>query len=225
MSISKDLLKIKSQISEGVKLVAVSKTKPNESILEAYSTGHRIFGENKVQELVDKFEKLPKDIEWHYIGHLQTNKVKYLVPFVHLIHGVDSMKLLEVINKEAKKTEQEINCLLQIKIAQEDSKFGLSQTEVEAILVSDKFKQFENVKIIGLMGMATYSSDEELIRKEFRVLYTIFNQLKNNYFKENSEFKEISMGMSHDYLIAMEEGATLVRIGSSIFGERIYSNK
>jgi pyridoxal phosphate enzyme (YggS family) len=223
MSVAGDIIKIKNQIPEDVTLVAVSKTKPYDVILEAYRTGHRIFGENKVQELVDKHEHLPKDIEWHFIGHLQTNKVKYLVPFIHLIHGIDSMKLLSVVNKEGAKLNRIIDCLLQIRIAREETKFGLSEAEAEEILKDAEFREFKNVRIKGLMGMATYTDDMELVRTEFRKLSTIFNTLSMNYFAGDTEFNELSMGMSHDYAIAIEEGATLIRIGSSIFGERNYT--
>ncbi len=222
MSIAEDLLEIKGQLPEQVRLVAVSKTKPCEDILEAYHAGHRIFGENKVQEITDKYAELPKDIEWHFIGHLQTNKVKFIAPFVHLLHGVDSLKLLRVIDKEARKNERRIDCLLQMKIAREESKFGLTEMEVEALLCSDEFQDMKNIRITGVMGMATYTSDMALVRNEFRKLYSIFNTLQEKYFSEQKDFREISMGMSHDYQIAIEEGATLVRIGSSIFGERNY---
>lgn len=213
---------IKKKLPKRVKLVAVSKTKSNEDILEAYNTGQKIFGENKVQELVGKFNLLPKDIEWHFIGHPQTNKVKYIAPFVQLIHGVDSLKLLKVIDAEAKKNDREIKCLLQFHIAEEETKFGLTLIEAREILESKEFKSFNNVIVAGVMGMATYTENEGQIRKEFRVLNVIFNTLKNEYFSDDKNFNEISMGMSDDYHFAIEEGSTLIRVGSKIFGERNY---
>lgn len=213
---------IENEIPSNVKLIAVSKTKPVETILEAYQSGHKIFGENKVQELVDKYEKLPKDIEWHMIGHMQSNKVKYIAPFVKLIHGVDSFKLLKIINKEAEKNNRVIDCLLQFHIAKEETKFGLDLVEVQGFMESDKFKDLKNINLVGVMGMATFTENEEQIRSEFKELVYIFNQLKSNYFSEES-FKEISMGMSGDYKIAIEEGATMVRIGSLLFGARNYT--
>ena len=203
-----------------VTLVAVSKTKPNEDILKAYSVGQRIFGENKVQELVNKFEELPKDIEWHMIGHLQTNKVKYIAPFIHLIHSIDSIKLLKEVNKEAKKNNRTIKCLLQFHIAQETTKFGFSLDEVKDFLSSEDFIELNNIELCGVMGMATFSEDKELVRDEFQLLHNIFHIIKSHYFKFNHTFKEISMGMSDDYELAMEEGSTMVRIGSTLFGGR-----
>ena len=223
MLIAKNLDQIKKSIPESVRLVAVSKTQAVETILEAYDAGHRIFGENKVQELISKYEQLPKDIEWHMIGHLQTNKVKFVAPFVHLIHGVDSLKLLKVINQEGARVKRIIRCLLQIKIAREETKFGLSENEAEAILESSDIITFRNVRISGLMGMATYTDDTSIIRSEFKNLNTIFKKLQKKYFSSDPEFKELSMGMSHDYPIAIEEGATYIRVGSSIFGERNYT--
>jgi pyridoxal phosphate enzyme (YggS family) len=219
-SISKNLKKIKEQLPEGVTLVAVSKTKPAEMILEAYNCGQRIFGENKVQELVEKEEKLPKDIEWHMIGHLQRNKVKYIAPFVSLIHGVDSLRLLQTINKEADKNERAISCLLQIHIASEETKFGLDKKELFDLLRNEDFRTFQNVKIKGLMGMATFSDDQSKVASEFRILKNLFFETKNEFFKDDEDFSVISMGMSGDYEIAVDEGSTMVRIGSSIFGER-----
>ncbi|HAF28906.1 MAG TPA: YggS family pyridoxal phosphate-dependent enzyme [Bacteroidales bacterium] len=210
-----------NEIPSNVKLIAVSKTKSVETILEAYQSGHRIFGENKVQELVDKYHALPKDIEWHMIGHVQSNKVKYIAPFVSLIHGVDSFKLLQVINKEGEKKKRKINCLLQFHIAKEETKFGLDLVEANEFLSSEEFENLKNVCICGVMGMATYTEDLDLIRSEFKELVYIFNQLKNTYLP-NSDFTEISMGMSGDYKIAIEEGATMVRIGSLLFGARNY---
>lgn len=202
------------------KLVAVSKTKPVEQILDMYHQGQRIFGENRVQELVDKQAVLPKDIQWHAIGHLQTNKVKYIAPFVSLIHSVDSLKLLQEINKQAARNERSIDCLLQIKIAAEDSKFGLSEEDAQNLLNNPSFQQMQNVRIIGIMGMATFTDDHVQVRKEFRRLKSCFEQLKLDFFPTQSSFKEISMGMSGDYQIAQEEGSTMVRIGSLLFGAR-----
>ncbi len=220
MDIGKNIVAIKHTLPERVKLVAVSKTQSPEIIMEAYNAGHRVFGENKVQELVGKFETLPKDIEWHFIGHLQSNKVKYLVSFAHLIHGVDSFKLLQTINKEARKTDRIIPCLLQFHIAKEETKFGLSEEEALEIVQSEAFADLKNVTVAGVMGMATFTDDETRIRSEFRLLKGIFDRLKKDFFSEKPEFKDISMGMSDDYLIAVEEGSTIVRIGSNIFGAR-----
>ncbi|TAJ13639.1 YggS family pyridoxal phosphate-dependent enzyme [Marinilabiliaceae bacterium JC017] len=225
MAISDTIKQIKAEIGEGAQLVAVSKTKPIEAIEAAYKGGQRIFGENKVQELVDKYESLPKDIEWHMIGHLQTNKVKFIAPFVSLIHGVDSFKLLRVINNEGIKNNRVISCLLQVHIAEEESKFGLSKAEIDELLSCDEFKELTNISIKGLMGMATFTSDMVRVRNEFRQLADFFKELKRDYFTEQSDFKEISMGMSGDYKIAVEEGSTLVRVGSLIFGERQYLNE
>jgi len=209
MNIKENILKISNTIPKSVQLVAVSKTKPLKLIKEAYQTGQRIFGENKVQELVEKASNLPSDIQWHMIGHLQTNKVKFIAPFVSLIHGVDSEKLLLEINKRAQQHNRTIPCLLQIHIAQESTKFGLNKIEAENLLKTP----LSNVEIKGLMGMATFTKDEQQIRQEFKTLRTIFEQLKSNY-----QLSILSMGMSGDYSIAIEEGSTMVRIGSSIFG-------
>jgi pyridoxal phosphate enzyme (YggS family) len=222
MSISENLNKIRRSLPGQVQLVAVSKTKPADLLLEAYQHGQRAFGENKVQEMVAKYEVLPKDIEWHFIGHLQTNKVKYIAPFVHLIHGVDSFKLLKSVDKEAIKVNRVIPCLLQFHVAEEETKFGFSMEEAVEMLKSIEFKQLKNVCISGVMGMATYTEDENQIRKEFSHLHEIFNHLKTVYFPGLPYFKEISMGMSGDYLLAVEEGSSMVRIGSTIFGERYY---
>ena len=222
MSIAENIDQIKANLPKNVQLVAVSKTKPAKFLMEAYNRGQRAFGENKVQEMVWKYEELPKDIEWHFIGHLQSNKVKYIASFVHLIHGVDSFKLLKAIDAEAKKTGRIIPCLIQFHIAEEETKFGLSMEEAADILNSAEFKMLENVQLSGVMGMATYTDDENQIRKEFACLKNYFEKLKSDYFSEASEFREISMGMSGDYRIAVEEGSTMVRIGSTIFGERQY---
>jgi pyridoxal phosphate enzyme (YggS family) len=223
MSIAENINNVKASLPAHVQLVAVSKTKPAELLMEAYHRGQRAFGENKVQELVWKQEQLPKDIEWHFIGHLQTNKVKYIAPFVHLIHGVDSFKLLKAINQDAKKNDRIISCLLQFHIAEEETKFGFSLDEVLELLHTEEFIELDHLSIAGVMGMATYTEDETQIRKEFRLLKTIFDTLKNDFFSESSVFCEISMGMSGDYSIAVEEGSTMVRIGSTIFGERNYN--
>lgn len=220
--IAEKLQEIKQEIPGDVTLVAVSKTKPNEAIMEAYNAGQRIFGENKVQELTQKHEDLPKDIEWHMIGHLQSNKVKYIAPFVALIHGVDSFKLLKEINKQGAKNNRIINVLMQFHIAREESKFGLSLDEAQNILSSDEFLAMHNINISGVMGMATFTQNEEQIQEEFRTLENYFHVLKSHFFKFNNNFKEISMGMSGDYQIAIEEGSTMIRVGSSIFGARNY---
>lgn len=222
MSIAENIDRIKSILPGHVQLIAVSKTKPASFILEAYNHGQKAFGENKVQEMADKYEELPKDIEWHFIGHLQSNKIKYIAPFVHLIHGVDSFKLLKAIDLEAIKVKRIIPCLLQFHIAEEETKFGLSIVEAIEMLNSDEFKSLKNIQISGVMGMATYTDEENQIRKEFACLKTYFDRLKMNYFADINEFKDISMGMSGDYLIAIDEGSTMIRIGSNIFGERNY---
>ncbi|MEM8524194.1 MAG: YggS family pyridoxal phosphate-dependent enzyme [Bacteroidota bacterium] len=200
-------------------LVAVSKTKPNAAILELYEQGQRDFGENRVQELTDKYESLPKDIRWHAIGHLQTNKVKYIAPFVHLIHSVDSLKVLKEINKQAARNERVIQVLLQFKIAEEDTKYGLTLADAKQLL-ENSYEVLKNVRIVGVMGMATFTNDKTQVRNEFQQLKHIFDQLKAHYFAEQDDFKEVSMGMSGDYKIATEEGSTMVRIGSLLFGAR-----
>jgi PLP dependent protein len=203
-----------------VKLVAVSKTKSEEEILEIYHAGHRLFGENKVQELLPKYEDLPKDIEWHLIGHLQSNKVKYIAPFVGMIHSVDSLKLLKTINKEALKNNRTIKCLLQFHIAEEETKFGLDIEEAAEILSSEEFKELKNIEICGVMGMATFTDDLEKVRREFKNLKSVFGLLKKAFFADQSNFSEISMGMSDDYQVAIKEGSTIIRVGSAIFGSR-----
>jgi pyridoxal phosphate enzyme (YggS family) len=202
------------------KLIAVTKTKPVDMLLEAYEAGCKMFGENKVQEMVNKYEVLPKNIEWHLIGHLQTNKVKYIAPFVSLIHSIDSFKLLQEVNKQAQKANRTIPCLLQIHIAEEENKFGLSYEEAEALLQMPELTKMQHVKICGLMGMATFTENRAQIRKEFRGLKTFFDKLKNQSMPLNVEIHELSMGMSGDYPIAIEEGSTLIRVGNSIFGAR-----
>jgi pyridoxal phosphate enzyme (YggS family) len=222
MNVGENLLKIKQDIPDHVKLIAVSKTKPDEMVLDAYAAGQRYFGENKVQDLVAKQPRLPNDIQWHYIGHLQTNKVKFLVPFVSMIESVDRMKVLREIDKQAEKVNRVIPCLLQFHIAEEETKFGLDMDEAKALLESEAYGKMQNIRLAGVMGMATYTDDEDQIRREFRLLREIFKQLKVMYFAEDDDFGEISMGMSGDYKIAIEEGSTMVRIGSSIFGARNY---
>ena len=214
---------IQKSIPNEVTLVAVSKTKPVSELQEVYDAGHRVFGENKVQEMVEKYEEMPKDIQWHMIGHLQRNKVKYIVPFVELIHGVDSLKLLKEIEKQARKIERKVNVLLQFHIAEEDTKFGFDWKEVEEALNSEIFKSFQFINIVGVMGMATFTEDERQIRREFKQLKTYFEKLKERYFSSQTDFKVISMGMSGDYELAIEEGSTMVRVGSKIFGERNYA--
>ena len=219
MSISENILKIKSKLPQEVTLVAVSKTKPLSYLLEAYDTGQRIFGENKIQEMVSKYNEMPKDIAWHMIGHIQRNKVKYMAPFVSLIHGVDSLRLLAEINKQALKNNRIIECLLQVKIATEESKFGLSENEVLNLLASEEIKTFQNIKIIGLMGMATFTNNQEQLQKEFEILKCIFDNL-THLNSTNYNLKTLSMGMSDDYPIAIKNGSTMIRVGSSIFGKR-----
>jgi pyridoxal phosphate enzyme (YggS family) len=219
--ITGNIRRLKLQIPPTVRLVAVSKTKPVSDILEAYSTGHKIFGENRVQELLSKKDQLPRDIEWHLIGHLQSNKVKYIVPFISMIQSVDTFKLLKVINGEAKEVNRIVDCLLQFHIAKEETKFGFSMDEVVGMIESPEFRLLDSVRICGVMGMATFTVNSDQVREEFRDLTGCFRTLKEKYFTENKYFTEISMGMSGDFRIAIEEGSTMVRIGSIIFGERI----
>jgi pyridoxal phosphate enzyme (YggS family) len=218
--IKEQLSKINEVIAPNVLLIAVSKTKPNEDLLEAYDAGQRHFGENKVQELCEKWNSLPKDIHWHIIGHLQTNKVKYIAEFIHLIHAVDSLKLLQEIDKQAKKHERIIPCLLQFHIAKEESKFGLSISEAEDLLQTSVYATLTNIRIAGVMGMASFVDDEKQITNEFNELAHIYSTLKNNCFKDVDSFREISMGMSGDYPIAIKAGSTMIRVGSTIFGGR-----
>lgn len=223
MSIAENIKQVLSELPDGVRLVAVSKFHPNEAIKEAYSAGQRVFGESKVQEMTAKYESLPKDIEWHFIGHLQTNKVKYIVPYVSMIHAVDSYKLLAEINKQAAKCGRTIPCLLEIHIAQEDSKFGFTFQECRDMLKAGEWQSLTHVDICGVMGMATNTDNEAQVYHEFETIYHFFEELKSTYFKAaSSSFKEVSMGMSHDYPLAIRAGSTLVRIGSKIFGERNY---
>jgi len=219
MSIRENLLNIKATLPPHVTLVAVSKTKPISDLMQAHEAGQRVFGENKIQEMTEKWEQMPKDIEWHMIGHIQSNKVKYMAPYVSLIHGVDSLKLLEEINKQAQKNNRIIECLLQLHIAEEETKFGLNEEELKELLQSEIFKNLKNIKIIGLMGMATFTENQTQIRKEFQHLKTIFD--KNvQPTTHNRQLTTLSMGMSGDYQLAIECGSTMVRIGSSIFGGR-----
>ena len=220
MSIQQNIHEIRTHLPAHVSLVCVSKFNPNSSILEAYECGERIFGESKVQELCGKYETLPKDIIWHFIGHLQTNKIKIIVPFVSLIHGVDSYKLLEEINKQAFKVGTIVNCLLQVHIAKEETKFGFSAEELLETMAVGSWKNLQNIQIWGLMGMATYTDNQEQIHQEFKGLKTLFDKVKEGYFGDNEMFSTLSMGMSDDFQIAIEEGSTAVRVGSKIFGSR-----
>ncbi|UKJ05855.1 YggS family pyridoxal phosphate-dependent enzyme [Solitalea lacus] len=221
MSISANINDFKKQLGAvNVKLIAVSKTQPIEKIQEAYDAGQKIFGENQVQEMVEKHELLPRDIEWHLIGHLQTNKVKYIAPFVNLIHSVDSLKLLQEINKQAQKNNRVIDCLFQVYIADEETKYGLGYDELIELLRSDEYAQLKNIRMVGVMGIATNTNNQKQIKEEFYELATLFKGLKQAFFRDKPEFAEISMGMSGDYLTAIEQGSTMIRVGSAIFGER-----
>jgi pyridoxal phosphate enzyme (YggS family) len=217
--IKDNLERIKNKLGKDTTLVAVSKTKPNEDIMEAYDSGHRDFGENKIQDMTDKYEALPKDIRWHMIGHVQRNKVKYMAKYVHLIHAVDSPRLLKEINKRAKNEDRQIQCLLQLKIAEEDSKYGLDKDALLEILKGEALKNYEHVKVVGLMGMATFTDDEAQVHREFTQLENLYTELKDEY-----NFNTLSMGMSGDYQLALEHNTTMVRIGSKIFGKRDYDN-
>lgn len=222
-NIRDNITEIETEIKHyGAKLIAVSKTKPQAVIQEAYDSGHRHFGENKAQEMTEKYENLPKDIYWHMIGHLQRNKVKYIAPYVHLIHGVDSLKLLQEINKEASKNERIIQCLLQVHIAMETNKFGFDEKELTALLNQEELEQLQHIQIIGLMGMATFTNDVGQIKSEFKNLKNLFDHFSLNYNFSNFHLSELSMGMSGDYKIALECGSTMIRVGSSIFGSRNY---
>lgn len=218
MTISENLKNLKKALPKDVTLVAVSKTKPVSDLMEAYHAGQRVFGENKIQEMEAKWQEMPEDVEWHMIGHVQRNKVKYMAPFVSLIHAVDSLKLLKEINKEAIKNNRTINCLLQIKIAEEESKFGMDEADAASLLASEAFKKLQNIKIVGLMGMATFTDDERQISEEFQKLKDVFEKFKI----QDPRFEILSMGMSGDYKIAIEHGSNMVRVGSAIFGERNY---
>lgn len=224
MSVENNIKKYREILKPfGAQLIAVSKTKPKEDLLQAYNIGQRAFGENKVQELTEKAEALPKDIQWHMIGHLQRNKVKYIAPFVHLIHAVDSERLLKEIDKQAAKNDRVIPCLLQVFIAKEESKFGFSEEELLDFLKSEAFKDLKHIKVVGLMGMATNTDDMQRVKNEFTGLKALFDQIKNEINSENLEMKELSMGMTNDYQVACETGSTMVRIGSAIFGGRNYN--
>lgn len=219
----KNIESIRPLIPDGVRLVAVSKTKPAAMIQDAYSVGQRLFGENIALEMRDKHAQLPDDIEWHFIGHLQTNKIKYIIPYVTLIHSIDSLPLLQAVNKEAAKHDRQVDCLLQFHIATEETKFGLDRAEADELM--QHYGELPNVRIVGVMGMATNTDNKEQVRSEFRNLHTIFSDLKAKYFADRPEFRELSMGMSHDWQIAVEEGSTLIRLGSTLFGARDYGVK
>ena len=223
MTIAEQIKNITSSLPATTRLIAVSKTKPIENIQEAYDAGQRVFGENKALEMRDKHEALPKDIEWHFIGHLQTNKIKYIIPYVSLIHSIDSLNLLKKVNKEATKKDRRVDCLLQFHIAQEETKFGLSYDEAIQLLTSAEYKQMENIRIVGVMGMATFTDNNNQVSAEFATLRDIFDRLKKEYFTTEDSFCELSMGMSDDYPLAIEQGSTLVRVGSAIFGKRNYN--
>ena len=223
MSIADNLKQVLAELPQGVRLVAVSKFHPNEAIEEAYQAGQRIFGESKVQEMTAKYESLPKDIEWHFIGHLQSNKIKYMIPYVAMIHGIVTYKLLAEVNKQAGKAGRTVNCLLQIHVAQEETKFGFSPEECREMLDAGEWKALAHVRICGLMGMASNTDNIEQINGEFRLLSSLFKEIKENWFADSDVFRELSMGMSHDYHEAIASGSTLVRVGSKIFGEREYN--
>lgn len=225
MGIAENISRLRIKIPEHVTLVAVSKTMPVALIQEAYDAGHRVFGENRVQEMIEKRDHLPQDVEWHLIGHLQTNKVKYIAPFVSLIHSVDSLKLLSEINREAARANRKIDCLLQLRIAREESKFGLQFEDAIQILNAAEYKNFQHIRLTGVMGMATFTDDEQQIRAEFQMLARHFEELKARYFPGDGAFRELSMGMSDDYELAMDTGSTMVRIGTLIFGERNYKRE
>lgn len=220
MNIEENINKIKKAIPANTRLVAVSKFHDTDQILEAYNSGHKIFGESRVQELIDKQPHLPKDIEWHFVGRLQRNKVQFLVPFIDCIHSVDSARLLRRIEQQAARVDRVIPCLLQMHIAEEDSKTGFSEEECWEFLLSDEWRQFKHIQLSGVMGMATFTEEESIVRKEFKNLSAFFHKVKEHFFADSPEFKEISMGMSSDYSIAVEEGSTIIRVGSNIFGER-----
>jgi hypothetical protein len=217
MAIAENLKQILKEIDDKATLVAVTKNRPLEEIKALYSAGYRVFGENRVQDLVEKFELLPKDIQWHLIGHLQTNKVKYIAPFVKLIHSVDSLKLLQTIAKEGQKNNRIIPCLLQFHVAEEETKFGLDWEEAKLLLGSNEYQSLENVKVVGIMGMASNTDNQEQVAKEFETLSRFFQILKKDYFEKDEGFKELSMGMSGDYLLAIQKGSTMVRVGSALF--------
>ncbi len=219
-NITENYHKIKEEIPKDVKLIVISKTKTESDILEVYNCGHRFFGESKVQELTPKAEKLPKDIEWHLVGHLQRNKVKYIAPFISMIHSVDSFKLLKEVNKRAGNNDRIINCLLQMHIAEESTKFGMTSEELNELLSRPEFSSLKNINVCGLMGMATFTDDKNQVKKEFKSLYNTFLSTKEKFFSTKPDFKELSMGMTDDYQVGIEEGSTMVRIGTAIFGKR-----
>ena len=219
--VAQNIQNIRTLIPQGVRLVAVSKTKPSSMIQQAYDAGQRNFGENKALEMRDKHQVLPADIQWHFIGHLQTNKIKYIIPYVSLIHSIDSLPLLQAVDKEAVKHQRIVDCLLQFHIAQEETKFGLDLAEAEQLL--SHYGELSHVRLVGVMGLATNTDDQDQVRREFRNLHSIFDDLQARYFHDNPSFKEISMGMSHDWQVAVQEGSTIIRLGSSIFGARDYS--
>ena len=212
-------------IPENVRLIAVSKLHPASEVEAAYALGQRDFGENWAQEMREKHEILPKDIRWHFIGHLQTNKIKYIIPYVHMIHSIDSFKLLQEVDRQAAKHNRTVNCLLQFHVATEETKFGFSMDECEEMLQSPEFSALKNIELRGVMGMASFTDDEVQVRREFRTLHTFFEKLKTDHFADQSSFKELSMGMTGDYRIAIEEGSTMIRVGSAIFGARDYSKR
>lgn len=222
-SIADNLKQVQAELPQGVRLVAVSKFHPQEAIEEAYRAGQRIFGESKVQEMTAKYESLPKDIEWHFIGHLQTNKIKYMIPYVSMIHGIDTYKLLAEVDKQAAKAGRTVRCLLQIHVAQEETKFGFTPDECRAMLAEEAWKSLAHIQICGLMGMASNTDNTEQIVQEFRLLHSLFVEIREQWFAGTDSFKELSMGMSHDYHEAIAEGSTMVRVGSKIFGERNYN--
>ncbi|MFA6872952.1 MAG: YggS family pyridoxal phosphate-dependent enzyme [Bacteroidaceae bacterium] len=220
--IATHIAQLKKQLPEGVKLLAVSKFHPKEAIMEAYEAGQRLFGESRVQEMTEKWENLPKDIEWHFIGHIQTNKIKYMIPYVSMIHGVDSFYLLSEINKQAQKANRIVRCLLQLHVAKEETKFGFTFDECRDMLAEGVWKDLKNVQITGMMAMASNTKDSTLVHQEFHSVSSFFKEIKEAYFAAQSEFREVSMGMSHDYPLAVEEGSTLIRVGTFIFGDRVY---
>jgi pyridoxal phosphate enzyme (YggS family) len=220
MNIAERISRLKNELPENVRLLAVSKFQPETVIMEAYRAGQRIFGENRVQELLLKYQNLPKDIEWHFIGHLQANKVKFIAPFIHTIQSIDSLKLAESVNKEAEKCKRKIRVLLQIHIAEEEQKFGFTYTEAEYLLKNGTLRSLTYLNISGLMGMATFTDNHSQIRDEFQRIHSFFKQIKSDYFANDDSFNELSIGMSDDYLIAVEEGSTMIRVGSKLFGFR-----
>lgn len=222
MSIQENISRIKTSLPNQVQLVAVSKFHPIETVMEAYNCGQRVFGENRVQEVCDKFDKMPKDIQWHFIGHLQTNKVKYIIPFIHCIHSIDSIKLLIQVNQEAIKHNRTIPCLLQVHIAKEIQKFGFTEEECLNLFKENKIKTFSNIQFIGLMGMSTKTDNKDQISKEFKTLKDLFEHIKTTYLPHDDNFKELSMGMTNDFNLAIKQGSTMIRVGSAIFGERQY---